>query len=237
MRSLSKLQRPDLLAVPIAALLRDAIFDWELRPGERIIERRLAAQWNVSRAPLREAIKQLTSEGLIVVSPHRGASVRGVSEKELIELFEVRELIEVHAVKIAARVATEGDLHRLWKLVAAMQVAAARHDLRTFRAKGFEFHDELVHASASETLVQIYDGIKLRFRRYQLLLASLPNLPESSAAEHEEILAALSRRDGEAAGKCVARHLAHLVTRFVERDRNFLSTMVDHRPAASEPGI
>ena len=86
MRSLGQLQKPDLLAIPIATLLREAIFDREIRPGDRIVERQLASQWNVSRAPLREAIKQLTAEGPLVVSPHRGASVRGVSKKELTEL-------------------------------------------------------------------------------------------------------------------------------------------------------
>jgi DNA-binding GntR family transcriptional regulator len=111
------LQKPDLLAVPIATLLREAIFEGALRPGDRLVERQLAAQWNVSRAPLREAIEQLTAEGLLVRSPHRGASVRELSERELNELFAVREMLEVTAMRIAVSVLADEDLVRLQDLV------------------------------------------------------------------------------------------------------------------------
>jgi DNA-binding GntR family transcriptional regulator len=224
MHSLEKLQKPDVLAVPIATLLREAIFDRRLHPGDRIVERQLAEQWNVSRAPLREAIKQLSTEGLLVISPHRGASVREVSKKELTELFLVREMIEVAAVRIAAEWATDSDLARLQTLVDGMKIAAERRDLPTFSTLGLAFHDELVRLSKNDTLVEIYDGVKLRFRRYQFLLVALPDVPRSSAAEHEEILAALHAKDGDRASACVAGHLAHLITAFADR-------LVDHRPS------
>ena len=230
MRSLGQLQKPDLLAVPIATLLREAIFVREIRPGERIVERQLASQWNVSRAPLREAIKQLTTEGLLVVSPHRGASVREVSKKELTELFAVREMIEVAAVRIAARLGADTDLTRMQELVDAMRAAASRGDLPTFSGSGLAFHDELVRLSKNETMIQIYDGVKLRFRRYQFLLAALPDVPQSSTVAHQEILSAIRMRDADAASACVTRHLAHLVARFSEGEGHFAERMVDHRP-------
>lgn len=224
MHSLEKLQKPDVLAVPIATLLREAIFDQRLRPGERIVERQLAEQWNVSRAPLREAIKQLSAEGLLVVSPHRGASVREVSKKELTELFLVREMIEVTAVRIAAERATESDLIRLQTLVNAMKTAAERRDPPTFSTLGLAFHDELVGLAKNDTLVEMYDVVKLRFRRYQFLLVALPDVPRSSATEHERILAAIRAKDGNRASACVTNHLAHLIAAFVD-------CLVDHRPS------
>jgi DNA-binding GntR family transcriptional regulator len=86
------------------------------------------------------------------------------------------------------------------------------------------FHDELVRLAKNDTLVEIYDGVKLRFRRYQFLLVALPDVPRSSAAEHENILAALRARDGGRASACVADHLAHLIDAFAHR-------LVDHRPS------
>jgi len=221
MQSLTTLQKPDLLAVPVAALLRDAILRWQFPPGERIVERQLASQWNISRAPLREAIRQLVAEGLLVVSPRRGAAVRDVSEKELSELFAVREMIEVNAVRAVAESATDADLARMQGFVDGMHAAAARHDVASSTEQGLAFHDELVRLARNETLIQIYDGIKLRFRCYQFLLATLPNLPQSSAVEHEKILAALRARDGNRASACVTQHLAHLISRFAAGKAHF----------------
>src|SRR3546814_888382 len=76
---LKNLEKPELLPGRIADLIRDAILKGELAPGARLIEQQLAQQWNISRAPLREAIRQLATEGLITLSPHRGASVSEVS--------------------------------------------------------------------------------------------------------------------------------------------------------------
>jgi DNA-binding GntR family transcriptional regulator len=218
-----QLQKPDLLAVPIATLLRDAIFEGALRPGDRLVERQLASQWNVSRAPLREAIEQLTAEGLLVRSPHRGASVRESSERELNELFAVREILEVNAVRIAVSVLTDKDLVRLQDLVDRAKTDVKTKNLDDFRVAGLAFHDELVRLSKNATLVEIYDGVKLKFRRYQLLLASLPDLPKSSAFEHENILRALRDRDADRAGKLVAEHLAHIVRRFAQSGADYFN--------------
>jgi DNA-binding GntR family transcriptional regulator len=218
-----QLQKPDLLAVPIATLLREAIFEGVLRPGDRLVERQLASQWNVSRAPLREAIEQLTAEGLLVRSPHRGASVRELSERELNELFAVREMLEVNAMRIAVSVLADEDLVRLQDLVDRAKMDVKTKNLRDFRVAGLAFHDELVRLSKNTTLIEIYDGVKLKFRRYQLLLASLPDLPKSSALEHENILTALRDRDADLAGKLLAEHLAHLVRRFAENGRDYFN--------------
>lgn len=240
MPRLHDLHKPDLLAVPIATLLRDAIFDWELRPGDRIVERQLASQWNVSRAPLREAIEQLTAEGLLVRSPHRGASVREVSEKELTELFAVREMIEVTAAQAAIRLASDADISELAVTVEATKQSSGEQDLREYSRQGLAFHDQLVRLSKNATLIEIYDGVKLRFRRYQFLFAALPNLPRSSAAEHEIIFCAIQRRDGDLAARSIRDHLAHLISRFSECERfpttlNGRPSIINHPAEATRP--
>jgi len=229
MHGLNSLQRPELLAVPIATLLRNAILSGEFRPGDRLVERQLAAQWNVSRAPLREAIELLTTEGFLLRSPHRGASVRELSERELNELFAIREMIEVNAARTAIRLASDEDLMPMRMLVEAMKANVEAHDLRGFRTNGLAFHDELLRLSGNATLIEIYDRVKLKFRRYQMLLVNLPDLPNASAREHEAILEALSRRDADLAARCVADHLAHLVRRFVGSTRDF--SPPDGRPS------
>jgi DNA-binding GntR family transcriptional regulator len=175
-------------------------------------------------------VRQLTAEGLLVVTPHRGASVREVSKKELIELFAVREMIEVAAVSIAARLTGETDLIRMQELVDAMKTAAGRGDFRTFSSSGLTFHDELVRLSKNETMIQIYEGVKLRFRRYQFLLAALPDVPQSSTVSHQKILSAIGTRNADLASACGTEHLTHLVARFSEGEGYFADRMVDHRP-------
>jgi DNA-binding GntR family transcriptional regulator len=223
MQKLAPLKKPDLLSTPVATLLRDAILDWELPPGERIIERQLATQWNISRAPLREAIKELMAEGLVEVSPRRGASVRDISISELRELFAVREMIEAYAIRVAIRLADESAIARMERLVNGMQIAADARDFEQFCATGLGFHDELVLAAQNHTLAALYDRVKLKFRRYQVVLASLPELPSSSVEEHRKILAAIKLRDEDRASAEVVAHLEHLVTRFTASSADIFS--------------
>lgn len=208
--TLKNLEKPELLPARIADLIRDAILKGQLAPGARLIEQHLAKQWNISRAPLREAIRQLATEGLVTLSPHRGASVSEVSEVALTELFDVREMIESFGAELAARNATPQHVASMRALITDMERCKRDNDLSGFYVAGLEFHNVLVAATGNAMLVQLYDQIKRQFRRYQATLPRVPDLPNNSIEEHRSILDAIERRDAPQAFSQARHHIRHL---------------------------
>ncbi len=209
-----ELQRQEPLPARIAELLREAILDGRLPPGERLIEQKLALQWNISRAPLREAIRQIASEGLVTLSPHRGASVAEVSQGELEELFAVRAMMEAFAARLAAQRATASHIARLRTRVQQMQVTFRARDLAGFYVAGLDFHNVLVEAAGNDVLSRLYDQIKRQFRRYQAAMPRLPHLQQDSIEEHRSILEAVERADANAASMLSEQHITHLTEKF-----------------------
>jgi DNA-binding GntR family transcriptional regulator len=214
MKSLSALRKPKLLTEPIIELLREAILDRRLKPGERIVERQLATQWDISRAPLREAIRQLSSEGLITLSPHRGARVRDISREELTELFAIRLMIETFAARLAVDAILPEQIRNMEMLVKEMKSFLKNQDLASFSKAGMEFHVVLLAASGNKLLAEMYDQTKRKFSRYQLMMSRVPNLPNASVKEHEQIIEALKARSSRQAILSIEKHIRHLLEQF-----------------------
>lgn len=212
--ALADLQRPELLQERVADRVREAILEGSLQPGERLVEFRLSKQWNISRAPLREAIRQLAAEGLLTLSPHRGATVAEVSLEELHELFSVRSMLEAFGAGLAAKSASPDHLAAMRHQIAEMRASLARRDLSAFYVAGLEFHSILMGASGNSVFRRIYDQNKRQFRRYQALMPRLPDLPQNSIDEHQQILDAVEKGDADAASEAARHHIAHLIDRF-----------------------
>ncbi len=209
-----ELEGRQLLPERIAASLREAIVSGELPAGTRLVEQDVAKRFGVSRVPLREAFRMLAGEGLVSINPHRGAMVSEVSEGELIELFAVRALIEGHA---AARLAAQPDaqaLDRLDLMVADMKSAVRRRRFELYYSLAADFHDALVRARGGQVLWQMYEQIRRMLRRYQAVMAGLPESPRRSIIEHEEILAAIRGGDEAAAEHAAKAHVGALVDRY-----------------------
>lgn len=209
-----ELQGRELLPERIAASLREAIVSGELNSGTRLIEQDVSRRFGVSRVPLREAFRVLAGEGLVTIHPHRGAMVSEVSDSELVELFAVRALIEGHA---ASKLAADPDaeaLARLDTMVADMKSAVRRRRFELYYALAADFHDALVHARGGRVLGQMYEQIRRTLRRYQALMAGLPESPRRSILEHEEILAAIRAGDERLAEQAAKRHVDALVDRY-----------------------
>jgi DNA-binding GntR family transcriptional regulator len=170
-----RFSRPELLPERIAQHLRGKIAIGSVKPGERLTEQALTREYDVSRVPLREALRILSTEGLISLLPHRGATVAKLSEKELRELFGVRSAIEEFAARTLAGKSDRCAVEDLTYLNRKMQGAVGLSDTVTYEALALQFHDLLVHASGNELLTAYYGQVKVRFRRYQAVLASVPS--------------------------------------------------------------
>ena len=208
-----------LLPERIAESLRTEILAQRLPPGARLGEQDLAARLGVSRVPLREAFRMLEGAGLVTIEPHRGAVVRQQSDTELRELFEVRAMFEARAVAMLARIRPAAALEALDAMVAEMKVAVRRRAHDQYLVLAARFHDTLVAQCGNVLLQQLYAQIRLNLRRYQAVMAELPESPAQSIREHEAILAAIRSGDAAAATQAAEHHVTLLVERFEQSRR------------------
>ena len=169
--------------------IRDAleqdILTGRSRPGEKLDEQALARRFDVSRTPVREALQQLASVGLIDLKPNRGAFVREVSIGELIQMFEVMAELEGMAGRLAARRAGEGAILRIRELLAACETAAASRDTDAYYAENGRFHAAIYEACGNAFLASEASRLHQRLKAYRRLQLRVPKRMEQSLAERE----------------------------------------------------
>ena len=209
--SLAKLVRDEMLAL---------ILSGELGAGQRINEPDVAARLRVSRVPVREALRELESTGLVSARKNVGVFVRVLEAKEVSELYELRSVLDGHAGRRAATLpeaARRRLVKRLSGLLRAMNANARRRDVQGYYANNLAFHWAIVEATDNEALTRTYRGIV-----QQLHLSRLKNLSHDvgmqiSLAEHRRIVAAIADGDGERSGALLASHVTASHGRLVER--------------------
>ncbi len=189
--------------------LREAILEGLLPAGERLAEPHLAALFNRSRTPVREAILRLEAEHLADRSGRRGFVVGGISQAEILEVYAVREVID----GLAARLATHGcqptDLDHLAWLNRRLRKAGEERDYRLMVELNLEFHEAIARASRSALLIQFMRQIHDWVRRFTDTTFSYGTRATEALAEHEAIIDALRRRDPAAAEQVARLHMAH----------------------------
>jgi DNA-binding GntR family transcriptional regulator len=187
--------------------LRTEILEGRLEPGAELGEVALAEQLGVSRGPLREAIGRLAAEGLVTVSPRRGAVVRSLSKEEFLELYQVREALERMAVKLAVPRLTDEQLAELATLNEAMEAHAAQNEVESFFEANLAFHARLLEASGNGKLEELYRQLLGQLGRYRLRSLTLRGNLKRSVSEHKAILRAARRGDAERAAQLMAEHI------------------------------
>jgi DNA-binding GntR family transcriptional regulator len=193
--------------------LRAAIVDGRLRPGERLTETELAGQLGTSRAPVREALRQLEHEGLVVTLPYRGTEVLGVSQEEIAEvLVPIRLTIESFAFRKALPQLGENDIETLRALVEEMRAAGAENDIDAIAEADVRFHELVIERSGQLHCLQIWRLIEPRVRAYFRRDAPEHTRPSEVADEHEELLNALAARDERLVLETLERHIRHYLS-------------------------
>lgn len=187
--------------------LRTAILEGQLEPGAELTEVALAEQLGVSRGPLREAIGRLAAEGLVTVSPRRGAVVRSLSKEEFLDLYQVREALERMAVQLAVPRLTDEEFDGLTALNEEMATHASNNKVEAFFEANRAFHARLLEASGNEKLQGLYQQLLDQLGRYRLRSLTLRGNLQRSVSEHKAILRAAKRRDAERAAQLMAEHI------------------------------
>jgi DNA-binding GntR family transcriptional regulator len=182
----------------------------ELMPNERLVEADLAARLQVSRAVVRQALVRLGQDRMVVLTPHRGARVRMVTEVEAVEILQARAVLEGLTAAEAARRATGRELASIRRILADMERKLARDDLLGYSESNAALHAAIIAASRHETAARLIRGLRAQMVRFQFRTILVPDRPAQSFAEHTAIVDAIAARDPETAGDAMRHHLTHV---------------------------
>jgi DNA-binding GntR family transcriptional regulator len=197
--------KPRPLYEEVAELLRQRIFSRELAPGDWIDELKIAAELEISRTPLREALKVLATEGLITMKMRRGAYVTEVNDKDLRDVFHLMAVLEADAASTAAQTATDEQLEELNAL--HRQLSQSTNDRVQFFTINEAFHVKLLAVANNRWRDQMVADLRkvMKLNRAQSLLKT--GRIEESLAEHDAIMAALNKRDAAGAQVAMQAHI------------------------------
>lgn len=195
------------LSQQVYAHLRAGILDSTYPPGSSLPEEAMAAKLNVSRVPIREALRRLSAEGLVTVVPRQGATVTELTSKQFLDAYQVREVLEVLAVRLAVPRLTQDDLDQLDALQHAMHLAADANDAEAFFAVNAEFHGFVVDKADNGDLKSIYDSLIDRMRRYRTPSLDLRGGMTTSLDEHATLLIAIREGNTDEAAHLMAQHI------------------------------
>lgn len=188
-------------------VLRSAITSGTLQPGERLMENQLAEQMRVSRTPVREAIRKLEQEGLVVMVPRRGTYVADLSIRDINEVFEIRTALEVLAAGLAAERIREEDLEELERLLVEIGEHIERGDMDQLVDADIRFHDILFGATHNKTLAGIISNLREKITLFRTISYAYPGRAKRSLEEHRRLVEALAQRSPILAQQVARKHM------------------------------
>jgi DNA-binding GntR family transcriptional regulator len=210
------LRRTGVLRDEIKDRIVERILDGTYGPGDRIKESLLAAEFGVSQAPVREALRDLEAMRFIESQPHKGARVREVTAEELGQIYPVRAALEEVAGREAATRMTEDQLGALAEELAGMRRAADGDDLHALLVHDTRFHEIIVEASGNQVLLDVWRSLRVEARTLVSVLRSHSDL-HAIAELHRPVLQAVQFRDPDLAGKEMRAHIEFFGASVVSR--------------------
>ncbi|CVI66581.1 GntR family transcriptional regulator [Eubacterium sp. An3] len=187
--------------------LRRAIITGEFAPGERLMEISLANRLGVSRTPVREAIRKLELEGLVIMIPRKGAQVAKITEKSLRDVIEIRCVLEEFAASLACERITEEGKEKLKEAHRQFVEAAQTNDIIDIVEKDEQFHDAIFQATCNDRLITIINNLREQFYRYRMEYVKDIEQHSVLVTEHEQLLHAIFNQDSETAKQIMRTHL------------------------------
>ncbi len=187
--------------------LRQAILKGELEPGERLMEIQLAERLGVSRTPIREAIRKLELEGLVLMIPRKGAEVARISEKSLKDVLEVRRSLEELAIELTCQRISEEGIKEIEEAQKAFADAIYKGDVMAIAEADEQFHELIYKATGNKRLVQILNNLREQMYRYRLEYIKDGGKRQVLLVEHENILRCIRKHSIAEAKAAVREHI------------------------------
>jgi len=192
----------------LAAEIAEDILSQRLPPGTRLDEQGLALRYGVSRTPVREALRQLRTSGLIDMEPHKGATVARVTAEKLEEMFGAMAEIEATCARLAAIGMTPIERRRLQALHDRMSVMAQQADHAAYIDANTAFHAAIYGGAHNEIIQDIATGLRRRLLPFRQAQFQMPGRLAQSYAEHDAVLTAILRADASAAHTAMLHHVS-----------------------------
>ena len=199
--------------------LRQAILKGELKPGERLMEIQLANKLGVSRTPIREAIRKLELEGLVLMIPRKGAEVAEITEKSLRDVLEVRKALEELAVQLACDKITEEEILQLKRTAKEFEEALKADDVTKFAQADVKFHDVIYKATDNLRLIQLLNNLQEQMYRYRVEYLKRRDFHQKLLQEHQIIIEMIEKRDKAGASERISRHIDNQVEAVIDTIR------------------
>ena len=207
-KGISPLRRQPF-SVTILDHLREAIHDGYFMPGERLIEQSLAREFGVSRGPIRDALRELEREGLIVSEVNRGTYVAHLKAEDLEEIYSLRVALDQLAVGLACQRATDEHLAGMWNVIVDMEKAVANGlSGRDAVELDLQFHDAIYRASRHSRLISFWEYLRPQTKTMLLeRVTELPNFSEIMVALHRALFDIISARNESGARELIVDHI------------------------------
>ena len=192
--------------------LRGAILRGELKPGERLMEIQLANKLGVSRTPIREAIRKLELEGLVLMIPRKGAEVADISEKSMKDVLEVRHALDELSVELACERISKAQIKELELAAIEFKKTLKSKDVTVIAEADVKFHDVIYTATNNQKLINLLNKIREQMYRYRVEYLKNPQNHEQLLKEHEAIYKGIVEKDKKAVTEMIRRHISNQVT-------------------------
>ena len=199
--------------------LRQAILRGELKPGERLMEIQLANKLGVSRTPIREAIRKLELEGLVLMIPRKGAEVAEITEKNMRDVLEVRKALEELAVQLACEKITAEEIEEMKKAAEEFRMILKNKDITEIAEADVRFHDIIYMATDNQKLIHLLNKLREQMYRYRVEYLKNPDVHEQLIQEHEEIVYHIKRREKAEATAVTCQHIDNQVSAVTDKIR------------------
>ncbi len=187
--------------------LREAIMEGNLKPGERLMEVQLAEKLGVSRTPVREAIRKLELEGLIIMVPRKGAYVADVSLEDILDVLEIRQSLEGLAAKLASNRITDKEIVQLKETEEECRKNLEENNLDGFIENDIKLHDIIFKATRNRKLITLSDSLREQVYRFRVTYMKNQHHSVKIAKEHENIVNSIENRDQKNARKYAELHI------------------------------
>jgi len=202
--------------------LKQIILEHQIPQGGKLNEGELAKALGISRTPVREAINRLGKEGLVEIFPQRGAFVIRYTEKDIYELFLIRENLEGLAAYLAAEKATPNDLAKLAACMSGFREPYSKRDVERYAREDFKFHQTVILLSGARRLIDLISTLHDHIRIFRLTPMGLSSRMKTSLAEHHHLIAAFEKKDGKEAEARMRRHIRNVRDGVMEHIKFFL---------------
>jgi DNA-binding GntR family transcriptional regulator len=194
----------------VADILREAILDGVLKSGAWLREAEVSSELQVSRTPVRDAFRILAAEGLLTINANQGAIVSPTTSDDILELYVMREVLEMLAARLAARRAPERCMEEFARILPDMKRAAEEGDIAELYRLNFAFHTIVREASGNRYLQRFLSQLQNAARRFPDPTMTLPGRTEESLREHLSLAEAISQGDQEGAERLAGQHMRRL---------------------------